>query len=239
MKPILLAFVLAAVSACPAAETVSLTSLDLGHLHFEGWGKPQTDKSFGGKPLSVAGQKFEHGIGTRALSTLWLELDGRVEKFVASVGVDDGAPNEAASVCFSIIGDGKKLWISGTMKRGEPAKRVDLNLKGVRSLLLKVDPLMLSVSAPSPNLMLVALLTDTDSKSTVSFRALPTTAGDTTWTRRVAASRVWLSASSAWLLPIPGSPRRTRHGVPAIFSKAFWFAGETVTTNRESDSEKR
>ena len=139
MKPILLAFVLAAVSACPAAETVSLTSLDLGHLHFEGWGKPQTDKSFGGKQLSVAGQKFEHGIGTRALSTLWLELDGRVEKFVASVGVDDGAPNEAASVCFSIIGDGKKLWISGTMKRGEPAKRVDLNLKGVRSLLLKVD----------------------------------------------------------------------------------------------------
>ncbi len=139
MKPILLAFVLAAVSACPAAETVPLTSLDLGHLHFEGWGKPQTDKSFVGKPLSIAGQKFEHGIGTRALSTLWLELDGRVQKFSASVGVDDAAPNEAASAIFSIIGDGKKLWISGTMKRGEPSKRVDLNLKGVHSLLLKVD----------------------------------------------------------------------------------------------------
>ncbi|MBI5821910.1 MAG: NPCBM/NEW2 domain-containing protein [Verrucomicrobia bacterium] len=139
MKRILFALVFTFVCACQAADTVPLTSLDLANLHFEGWRKPQTDKSFSGRPLSIAGQKFQNGIGTRALSTLWLELDGRVEKFVAAVGVDDSTSNETAAVCFTIIGDGKKLWTSGAMKRGEAAKPVDLNLKGVRSLLLKVD----------------------------------------------------------------------------------------------------
>jgi alpha-galactosidase len=139
MKRILFTLILAAALPCLAAETVPLTSLDLTNLHFEGWSKPKVDKAFSGKPLSIAGQKFQNGIGTRALSTLWLELDGRAQKFLASVGVDDGAPNEAASVCFLIVGDGKKLWTSGPMKRGEAAKSVELNLKGVRSLLLKVD----------------------------------------------------------------------------------------------------
>ncbi|MCX6898343.1 MAG: NPCBM/NEW2 domain-containing protein [Verrucomicrobia bacterium] len=139
MKRILFVVALAVASACLAAETVPLTSLDLANLHFEGWSKPKVDKAFNGKPLSIAGQKFRNGIGTRALSTLWLELDGRAQKFLASVGVDDGAPNEAASACFIIIGDGKKLWTSGAMKRGEAAKAVDINLKGIRSLLLKVD----------------------------------------------------------------------------------------------------
>ncbi len=37
------------------AETVSLTSLDLSHLHYEGWQKPQVDKSINGKPLAIAG----------------------------------------------------------------------------------------------------------------------------------------------------------------------------------------
>jgi alpha-galactosidase len=139
MKRILFAITLSIASTCLAAETVPLTSLDLANLHYEGWSKPKVDKAFCGKPLSVAGQKFQSGIGTRALSTLWLELDGRAQKFLASVGVDDGAPNEAAAVCFTIIADEKKLWTSGTMKRGDAAKTVDLSLKGVRSLLLKVD----------------------------------------------------------------------------------------------------
>ncbi|MCX6908174.1 MAG: NPCBM/NEW2 domain-containing protein, partial [Verrucomicrobia bacterium] len=117
MKRTLFAVVLGFACACQAAETVSLTSLDLANLHFEGWSKPKVDKAFSGRPLSIAGQKFQNGIGTRALSTLWLELDGRAQKFLASVGVDDGAPNEAASVCFTVIGDGKKLWTSGAMKR--------------------------------------------------------------------------------------------------------------------------
>ena len=136
---ILLALILGVVPACQATETVALTSLDLTDLHYEGWRKPQTDKSLNGKPLSIGGQKFAHGVSTHATSTLWLELDGRAQQFAASVGVDDAAGNEAAAVSFTIIGDGRKLWTSGVMKRGEAAKTVDLALKGVRSLLLMAD----------------------------------------------------------------------------------------------------
>ena len=125
--------------AAVAAQTNWLTELDLNQLHFEGWQKPHANQAFSGKPLAIGGQQFARGIGTRATTTLWVELDGRTEKFLAAVGVDDGTTNSAAAVIFAIYGDGKKIWDSGVMRRDEPAKRVKLQLTGVRALLLKVD----------------------------------------------------------------------------------------------------
>ncbi len=139
---LLLSGFLAAWMAAPpayAAQTSWLTELDLAHLHFEGWKRPSVDLSFSGKPITIGGRAFARGIGTRATTTFWVELDGQAEKFVASVGVDDGAGNPAAAVVFSLFGDGRKLWESGVMKQGQPAKAVAVDLKGVRSLLLKVD----------------------------------------------------------------------------------------------------
>ncbi len=125
--------------AAPAAETVRLTELDLTHLHYAGWIKPQLNQMQVGKPLAIAGQKFEHGVATYATSSLWLELDGRTERFNASVGVDDSANDANAAVVFTIFGDDRKLWESRVLKWGEPAQTVDLDLKDVRSLLLKID----------------------------------------------------------------------------------------------------
>lgn len=135
---VLLASALTALSL-PAAETVSLTDLDLTQLHFEGWKKPVANRALSGKPLSIGQKQFERGIGTRATSTLWLELDGQTERFTASAGVDDNAGNAAASAVFSLYGDGKKLWESAPMKLGQPAVTVDVALTGVRSLLLLID----------------------------------------------------------------------------------------------------
>ena len=137
----LLVAALVAALPAPAAETVWLTDLDLSHLHFEGGKKPSTGKAFSGKPLTIGGQTFQRGLGTRATSSLWLELDGQAEQFTAFVGVDDAAGNPSAAVAFSIFGDGRKLWESGGMKHGMPAKAIDISLKGVRSLLLLVDHL--------------------------------------------------------------------------------------------------
>ena len=119
-----------------AAETVWLHELDLGKMR-QGWGKPQVNRSIREQPLSIAGQKFEHGVGTHAHSTLWLELAGGSERFLATVGVDDAAGG-AGSVLFRVIGDGRKLWDSGVMKPGETAKTVDVGLNGVKTLLLQV-----------------------------------------------------------------------------------------------------
>ena len=61
------------------------------------------------------------------------------DRFSASVGVDDEVDkNPAASVEFIVIGDGKELWKSGVMRAGDAAKACAVDLKGVKSLVLKV-----------------------------------------------------------------------------------------------------
>src|SRR5262249_55298607 len=39
---------------------------------------------------------------------------------------------------FDVIGDGKTLWSSGVMRGGDPAKQVDLDVTGIKALLLVV-----------------------------------------------------------------------------------------------------
>ena len=121
-----------------SAETVWLDKLDV-RAATQGWGQPQRNKSVGGHPLTIGGQVFERGFGTHADSTLIVNLDGGARTFSASVGVDDEVnKNPAASVEFSLVGDGKVLWTSGAMRAGEAAKYCQVNLAGVRALTLKV-----------------------------------------------------------------------------------------------------
>jgi alpha-galactosidase len=136
---------LAAVSLAAesrAAETMWLSSLDLSKCT-QGFGKPQADKSITEKTLSIAGRTFDKGLGTHAASRLLIDLKGGSSRFVAWVGVDDGAKSggeKAAPIEFQIIGDGRKLFKSGIMKAGDAAKQVDLDVKGVKTLLLLVKP---------------------------------------------------------------------------------------------------
>ncbi|MCX7043875.1 MAG: NPCBM/NEW2 domain-containing protein [Candidatus Sumerlaeota bacterium] len=120
-----------------AAETVWLTELDLSKMH-QGWEKPQINKSVDGNPITLGGQKYERGVGTHAASTLILNLGGGAEKFSAVVGVDEEKKNSAASVEFRLIGDGKALWKSGIMKGKTEPKKVEVDLKGVQTLILLV-----------------------------------------------------------------------------------------------------
>jgi alpha-galactosidase len=119
-----------------AAETVRLSSLDLSLMR-QGWGKPQVNRSIRETPLAMGGKKFEFGVGTHASSRLWVDLSGGCERFQAWVGVDDAA-NGPATLSFTILADGKKLFDSGVMKPGDAAKRVDVDLRNVKMLLLKV-----------------------------------------------------------------------------------------------------
>src|SRR6185312_8856415 len=59
------------------------------------------------------------------------------KRFSAEVGVDDGAGKEG-SVEFIVSGDGKVLWRSGVLKTGDPAKPVNVNLAGIKTLVLQV-----------------------------------------------------------------------------------------------------
>jgi alpha-galactosidase len=120
------------------AQTVRLGELDLSKMS-SGWGKPLVDQSVTGKALSIGGRTFDQGVGTHAGSELHLELDGKVERFKAFVGVDDAAARRGTAR-FMVYGDGQRLFDSGVMKGGQEAKAVDVPLAGVQRLMLLVTP---------------------------------------------------------------------------------------------------
>jgi alpha-galactosidase len=138
MKPnhLLLSSLLALALNASGAETVWLNSLDLSNMR-QGYGAPQVNRSIREKPLAIGGKTFERGVGTHASSIVWIELGGGADRFLATVGVDDAAAGNA-SLEFRVLADGRKLFESGLMKPGMPAKSVDVGLKGARTLLLQV-----------------------------------------------------------------------------------------------------
>ncbi|MBP7052622.1 MAG: NPCBM/NEW2 domain-containing protein [Phycisphaerae bacterium] len=122
--------------AVARGNVTPLGELDVTKMS-SGWGRPLVNQSVTGKSLSIAGRTFAQGVGTHADSMLYVDLDGKVQRFRASVGVDD-ATNGRGTLVFRIYGDGRSLYNSGVMKGGQEAKAVDIPLAGIRQLLLLV-----------------------------------------------------------------------------------------------------
>ena len=118
-------------------QTVWLDELDLSTMEI-GWGTPHSRKSVEGHQLSIAGRKFDRGVGTHAVSAYLLNLDGKAKRFSASVGVDDEVDTSKASIEFSVLGDGKVLWQSGLMKWRDPPKSVEIDAANIKALGLLV-----------------------------------------------------------------------------------------------------
>jgi alpha-galactosidase len=120
-----------------SAETVWLDDLNLD-VASQGWGDPHKNQSVEGHTLTIGGKQFARGFGTHAEGTLRVNLAGGSQKFSASVGVDDEVNgNAASSVEFIVNGDGKVLWKSGVMKAGDAARDCEVDLAGVKSLVLE------------------------------------------------------------------------------------------------------
>ena len=146
-----LAYVLlvAGLTALPAASGAEIKSdrapcsIPLGDLApvsaSQGWGELHVDTSVQGKPLSIGGRHFDHGLGTHANSRIIYDLDGHCTQFMAWVGVDaEMAAHKESSVVFQVFGDGKKLFDSGVMRIDTPARRAAADLRGVKQLALVV-----------------------------------------------------------------------------------------------------
>ena len=136
MKILSIAVLFGLVLTSQAAETVWLHTLDLTKMK-QGYGTPQINRGIREKPLAIGGKGFEHGVGTHAISELRLDLAGGTDRFLAFVGVDDAAGGGTLS--FLIWADGEERFDSGVMKLGDAAKAVDLDLHGVKTLVLQVE----------------------------------------------------------------------------------------------------
>lgn len=118
-------------------RTIRLEELDITKI-VQGWGKPQKNLSVDGRSLTINGTKFEHGVGTHATSRMIIDLKGAAKSFSAFVGVDDEIGDHPGSVCFRVYADQKKVFDSDVMKAKNPAKEVNVDLKGIKILSLIV-----------------------------------------------------------------------------------------------------
>jgi len=97
--------------------------------------RPLLNKSAKNQPLAIAGAKFDHGLGTQVDTRLAFTVNGAT-RFTALAGVDDVTPAETATaVRFEILADGQSLW-RGELKRGDAPAKVDVDLRGRKTLVL-------------------------------------------------------------------------------------------------------
>ncbi len=108
-----------------------------------GWGPAEKDKSNGeqasgdGLTITLNGTTYAKGLGVNAPSDIRYNLAGTCTAFTASVGVDDEVGSKG-SVVFQVLGDGVKLYDSGTMTGATATKSVNVNVSGRNELALVV-----------------------------------------------------------------------------------------------------
>jgi alpha-galactosidase len=117
---------------------VSLDSLDLASVD-QSWGSAHAGTSVEGHPITIAGKVYAHGVGTHATSEMHVQLGGAAASFTADVGVDDEPCGGVGTVVFSVLVDGKELARTPVVKKGEPARHLEVDLTGARELTLVVE----------------------------------------------------------------------------------------------------
>jgi alpha-galactosidase len=132
-------FLTLAIYSCKSTlpEKIWLHEMDLTAME-TGWGTVRANLSCDSNQLSVAGQVYERGVGTHAISKMMIDLKGRGAKFCAATGIDDESGDQA-SVEFFILGDGRILWQSGPMIKGDTARKAEVDLAGIKKLALYVS----------------------------------------------------------------------------------------------------
>jgi len=95
------------------------------------------DKNLRGDPLRLNGKQYKRGLSLHSRCRLTYSIAGKYKRFVADVGIDDSVGQLGHVVC-QVLGDGKSLFQS-VIEGDQPPKKLDLNIKNVRTLVLFVD----------------------------------------------------------------------------------------------------
>ncbi|MET9506819.1 sigma-70 family RNA polymerase sigma factor [Streptomyces sp. NPDC006622] len=89
--------------------------------------------------LSVADREYARGATVHGDSSVTIDLNRTCTAYDAVAGVDD-LTSKLGKVVFSVHADGVRLWSSGTVRGGEPAVPVHVNLAGRDTVTLVVEP---------------------------------------------------------------------------------------------------
>lgn len=89
--------------------------------------------------LSIADRRYERGVTVHGDSSVTVDLNRACTSYDAVVGVDD-LTMKLGKVSFAVYADGNRLWSSGVIKGGDPAVPVHVNLTGIATVRLVVEP---------------------------------------------------------------------------------------------------
>ena len=92
------------------------------------------------RPIQVNGKLFEDGLAVPVGSELGYDIRGLYRRFSASVGVDDGSPDDVRLI-FILEGDGRELSRRGPLKKSDGLRPIRVSIAGIRNLVLKVSPM--------------------------------------------------------------------------------------------------
>jgi alpha-galactosidase len=126
----------AVVGPAWAGDTVWLDTIQTNLAQMP-WGRPQRNLAFGRTPISIGGKAYQVGLGVIASSKIWIDLGRGVKDFKAEVGADDAGGGRG--VQFVIACDGRTLWKSGVMHKGDPAQAVNVDVSNKSYMLLAVE----------------------------------------------------------------------------------------------------
>jgi len=93
-----------------------------------------------GLPISVAGERFEHGILAHAPSKIVFLNQGRFKYFKAKIGIDDEGGGRG-EVRFLILLDGNLAFTSEVIRGGSPVSPLLLNIRKANKVELVVNEL--------------------------------------------------------------------------------------------------
>jgi hypothetical protein len=103
---------------------------------------PVYDNTFGGGPITIAGQTVKKGFGCKSKSAFMFMVEGRADRFRATVALDPASKADAKGR-FRVYNEdffaNKVLWDSGDMTKDTPAKAIDVALTEVQCLMLVFD----------------------------------------------------------------------------------------------------
>jgi alpha-galactosidase len=123
--------------ARPQTHQVWLDTLDLSAMT-QDWESPQKDKSVGGTPITIAKQKYDHGVGTHANSFMLVDLKGATGVFYSTVGIDDETMGKG-KVRFKITIDGHMVVNTDPIAGGDEPQKVSASFTNAHRMVLQVS----------------------------------------------------------------------------------------------------
>ncbi len=97
----------------------------------QGWGDLRYDRSVQGNELRIGDETFKQGLGTHAVSEIILSPKKSFSRLTGGCGVDQEQDGKGSIEC-KIEVEGEELFDSGSLAGGDPVKRFDIPLKGLK-----------------------------------------------------------------------------------------------------------